>query len=125
VNHPGNFGIAVAIVDVFGHLTEEKPLNGIMAYLMILCGGNAHVTGLARSRSVHASLGAQAEQHSWSVPQRSHFLSGLSSGLTGRLPHRQPDLSAGAAVSRERNVRVFFYSEFFQIIPMRLSHSRF
>jgi hypothetical protein len=38
-NHPGNSGIARVIVDVFGNFTEEKPLDGIKAHLMILCGG--------------------------------------------------------------------------------------
>jgi hypothetical protein len=32
-NHPGNPGITVVIDDVFGHFTEEKPLDGIMAHL--------------------------------------------------------------------------------------------
>jgi hypothetical protein len=92
----------VVIVDVFGHFAEEEPIDQIMAHPMILCGGNAHAAGLARSNSVYASLGAQAERHSWSVPQWSRFSSGLFSGLADRLPHRQPDLSAGKVQNRAR-----------------------
>jgi hypothetical protein len=60
----GNSVIAGVIVDVFGRFAEGELLDGIMAHLMILCGGNAHATGLARSSSVYAALGAQAQRHS-------------------------------------------------------------
>jgi hypothetical protein len=115
----------VVIVDVFGHFAREKSLDGIMANFRIVCGGNAHATGVVRSSSVDGSLGAQAERHSWSVLQRSRFSSGLSSDVADRLPRRQPNLSAGAALSRERNARGFFYSELFQMRPTGLSVSRF
>jgi hypothetical protein len=96
VNHPGNSEIAVVIVVAFSRSAEERPLDGIMAHPMILCGGNAHATGLAKSSFVYAPLGAQADRHSWSVLQQSHFSSGFSPGLIDRSPRRQPDLFAGA-----------------------------